>query len=78
MIVQSTDPGDSVALRNKLHKVGGKERTVGVKDVPDGMVEHINVWAISALKEESDHLTRAQIQIEMLAMALCGQISLSA
>ena len=59
MVVQSIDPGDWVALGNKLDKVGGKERKVGVKDVPDGVVEYINARAMSTLKGESDHLTRA-------------------
>ena len=41
-----------------------------MKDVPDGMVEHINARAISALKGESDDLTRSQIQAEMIVMGL--------
>ena len=42
-----------------LDKVGGKDRTVGVKDVPDGVVEHVKIRVMSALKVESDHFTRA-------------------
>ena len=41
-----------------------------MKDVPDVVVGHANARAMYALKGESDHLTKAKNQTEILVMEL--------